>query len=198
MIGTKWGIKNKQRVGEVVRNKAHLVTQGFSQVEGLDFGEIFAHVTHLKAIMILLAFTAFKGFKLYQMNVKSTFLNSVIRRKCLLGSLQVSRTPSIPIEYTSFQRFLYGLKQASWAWYVRLKTFLLEHEYVMGSVDKSIFTLKYDNDFLLVQIYVDDINFGGSSHALVSSFQKMMEKEIHMSMMGELNFFLGIQVKQTK
>jgi hypothetical protein len=68
----------------------------------------------------------------------------------------------------------------------------------MGSVDKSIFTLKYDNDFLLVQIYVDDINFGGSSHALVSSFQEIMEKEIHMSMMGELTFFLGIQVKQTK
>jgi hypothetical protein len=63
------------------------------------------------------------------------------------------------------------------AWYVRIKTFLLDHEYVMGSVDKTFFTLKYDNDFLLVQVYVDDIIFGGSSHALVSSFQKMMENE---------------------
>jgi hypothetical protein len=68
----------------------------------------------------------------------------------------------------------------------------------MGSVDKTLFTLKYGNDLLLVQIYVDDIIFGGSSHVLVSSFQKMMEKEFQMSMMGELTFFLGIKVKQMK
>jgi hypothetical protein len=62
------------------------------------------------------------------------------------------------------------LKQAPWAWYTRLKTFLLEHRYVMGSVDKTLFALKYGNEFLLVQIYVDDIIFGGSSHFLVSRF----------------------------
>jgi hypothetical protein len=64
-----------------VRNKAHLVAQGFSQVEGLDFGEAFAHVAHLEAIRILLAFAASKGFKLYQMNVKSAFLNGVIQEE---------------------------------------------------------------------------------------------------------------------
>jgi hypothetical protein len=84
------------------------------------------------------------------------------------------------------------------AWYARLKTFLLDHGYVMGSVDKTLFTLKHGTDFLLVQIYVDDFIFGGSSHILVSSFYEMMEKEVQMSMMGELAFFLGIQVKQTK
>jgi hypothetical protein len=68
----------------------------------------------------------------------------------------------------------------------------------MGSVDKTLFTLNYGTDFLLVQIYVDDIIFGGSSHTLVSRFQEMMESEFHMSMIGELTFFLGIQVKQTK
>jgi hypothetical protein len=93
---------------------------------------------------------------------------------------------------------LYELNQASWAWYVRLKTFLLDHGYEMGSVDKTLFTLKHGNVFLPVQIYVDDIIFGGSSHVLVSSFQKMMEKEFQMSMMGELTFFLSIQVKQMK
>jgi hypothetical protein len=84
---------------------------------------------------------------------------------------------------------LYGLKQASRAWYARLKNFLLEHGYVMESVDKALFTLKHGNDFLLVQIYVDDIIFGVSSHVLVSSFQKMMEKEFQMSMMRALTFF---------
>jgi hypothetical protein len=69
---------------------------------------------------------------------------------------------------------------------------------VMGRVDKTLFTLKHGNDFLLVQIYVDDIIFGGSSHSLVSSFQEMMENEFQMSMMGDLTFFLGIQVKKMK
>jgi hypothetical protein len=69
---------------------------------------------------------------------------------------------------------------------------------VMGSIDKTLFTLNHDTDFLFVQIYVDDIIFGGSSHSLVSSFQKMMENEFQMSIMGELTFFLGIQVKQMK
>jgi hypothetical protein len=68
----------------------------------------------------------------------------------------------------------------------------------MWSVDKTLFTLNHSTDFLLVQIYVDDIIFGGSSHSLVSSFQEMMENEFQMSMMGELTFFLGIQVKQMK
>jgi hypothetical protein len=72
---------------------------------------------------------------------------------------------------------LYGLKQASRVWYARLKTFLLKHGYMMGSVDKTLFTIKYGNDFLLVHIYVDDIIFGGFSHTLVSSFHEMMEKE---------------------
>jgi hypothetical protein len=72
---------------------------------------------------------------------------------------------------------LYGLKQVSWAWYARLKTFLLDHGYVMGSIDKTLFTLKHSNDFLLVQIYVDYIIFSGSSHVLVPGFQEMMEKE---------------------
>jgi hypothetical protein len=93
---------------------------------------------------------------------------------------------------------LYGLKQAPRAWYARLKSFLLEHGYVMGSVDKTLFTIKHGNDFLLVQIYMDDIIFGDSSHSLVSSFQTMMQNEFQMSIIGELTFFLGIQVKQTK
>jgi hypothetical protein len=73
-------------------------------------------------------------------------------------------------------KVLYGLKQAPWAWYARLKTFLLEHGYVMGSLDKILFTLNHDNDFLFIQIYVDDIIFSDSSHSLVSIFQEIMEE----------------------
>jgi hypothetical protein len=80
VIGTKWVFKNKQgEDSEVVRNKAHLVAQEYSQVEGQDFGETFAPIARLEAIRVLLSFVTSKGFKLYQMDVKSVFLNGVIQ-----------------------------------------------------------------------------------------------------------------------
>jgi hypothetical protein len=181
-----------------VRNKAHLVAQGYGQLEGLDFGETFAPVAHLEAIRILLAFVTSKGFKLYQMNVKSAFLNDVIQDEVYVRQLSDFESPKYPDRVYKFSKALYGFKQVSWTWYARLKTFLLEHRYVMGSVDKTIFTFNHVTDFLLVQIYVNDIIFCGSSHTLVSRFQEMMENEFQMSMMRELTFFLGIQVKQMK
>jgi hypothetical protein len=87
VIGTKWVFENKHEDdGEIVRNKACLVAQGFSQVEGLDFGETFAPVARLEAIRIFLAFATSKGFKLYQMDVKNAFLNGVIQGRAMLGS----------------------------------------------------------------------------------------------------------------
>jgi hypothetical protein len=86
-------------------------------------------------------------------------------------------SPKYPDRVYKLSKTLYGLKQAPRAWYARLKTFLLEHGYVMGSIDKTLFTLNHGTDFLLVQIYVDDIIFGGSSHTLLSRFQEMMESE---------------------
>jgi hypothetical protein len=171
VIGIKWVFKNKQgEDGEIVRNKTHLVTQGFSQVKGLDFGETFAPVARLEAIRILLPFAASKGFKLYQMDVKSSFLNIVIQEEVYVMQPPGFENPKFPHRVYKLSKALYELKQASRVWYARFKTFLLEHEYVMESVDKIIFTLKHDTDFLLIQIYVDDIIFGGSSHTLVSRF----------------------------
>jgi hypothetical protein len=178
VIGTKWVFKNKQgEDGDVVRNKARLVAQGYSQVEGLDFGETFAPVARLEAIRILLAFAASKGFKLYQMDVKSAFLNDVIQEEVYVRPPLGFESPKYPDIVYKLSKALYGLKQALRAWYARLKTFLLEHGYVMGSVDKTPFTLNHGTNFLHVSIYVDDIIFGGSSHTLVSRFLEMMESE---------------------
>jgi hypothetical protein len=166
-----------------VRNKARLVAQGSR------LWETFAPVARLEAIRILLAFAASKGFKLYQMDVKSAFLNGVIQEEVYVRHPPGFESPKYPDRVYKLSKALYGLKQVSGAWYTRLKMFLLEHGYVMGSVDNTLFTLNHDTDFLLIQIYVDDIIFGGSSHSLVSRFQEMMESEFQMSMMGELTFF---------
>jgi hypothetical protein len=153
-----------------VRNKARIVAQGYNQVEGLDFGDTFAHVARLEAIRILLAFATSKGFKLYQIDVKIAFLNGVIQEEVYVRQPLGFESPKYPDRVYKLSKALYGLKQALRAWYARLKTFLLKHGYVMGSVDKTLFTLNHGTDFLLVQIYVNDIIFCGSSHTLVSRF----------------------------
>jgi hypothetical protein len=132
------------------------------------------------------------------MDMKSAFLNGVIQEEVYVRQPPGFESPKCPDRVYKLSKALYGIKQVLRAWCARLKTFLLEHRYVMGSVDKTLFTLNHGTDFLLIQIYVDDIIFSGSSHTLVSRFQEMMESEFQMSMMGELTFFLGIQVKQTK
>jgi hypothetical protein len=176
----------------VVRNKATLVAQEFCQKEGVDFEETFAPVAHIEAIRMLLAYAALKGFKLYQMDVKSAFLNRYIEEEVYVRQPPSFENPKYPNHVYKFHKVLYGLKQAPRVWYERLKVFLLAKGFKIGFVDKTLFLLKQGTDTLLVQIYVDDIIFGGSSHALVVKFSKTMSREFEMSMMGELTFFLGL------
>ncbi|WVZ84368.1 LOW QUALITY PROTEIN: hypothetical protein U9M48_031407, partial [Paspalum notatum var. saurae] len=196
-IGTKWVFKNKQgEDGMVIRNKWRLVAQGFCQKEGIDYEETFAPVARLEAIRIFLAFAASKDFKLQQMDVKSAFLNGFIEEELYVRQPPGFESARFSDRVYKLRKALYGLKQAPRAWYARLKSFLLKSGFVMGSVDKTLFLLSRGSDTLIVHIYVDDIIFGGSSHALVSSFAEQMSREFEMSLMGELQFFLGLQIKQ--
>ncbi|WVZ75854.1 LOW QUALITY PROTEIN: hypothetical protein U9M48_023878 [Paspalum notatum var. saurae] len=188
-IGTKWVFKNKQgEDGMVVRNKARLVAQGFYQKEGIDYEETFAPVARLEAIRILLAFAASKGFKLQQMDVKSAFLNGFIEEEVYVRQPPGFESARFLDRVYKLRKALYGLKQAPRAWYARLKSFC------SSLVDKTLFLLSRGGDTTIVRIYVDDIIFGGSSHALFC-FERM-SGEFEMSLMGELRFFLGLQIKQ--
>ena len=92
---------------------------------------------------------------------------------------------------------MYGLKQAPRAWYERLISYLSENSFKKGQVDTTLFTITNDyGDLLIVQIYVDDIIFCSTNTLLCDEFDSIMQKEFEMSMMGELNFFLGLQIKQ--
>jgi hypothetical protein len=179
--------KNKEgENGEVVRNKSRLVAQGYSQKEGIDYEETFAPVAHLEAIRILLAFSVAKGFKLYQMDVKSAFLNGFLVEEVFMKQPPGFEGAEFIHMVYRLRKELYGLKQAPHAWYGRLRGFLFSKGFEMGKVDKTLFLLRQGDDILIVQIYVDDIVFGGSSHSLVVRFAEDMSKEFKMSMMGEL------------
>ncbi|GJV94616.1 retrovirus-related pol polyprotein from transposon TNT 1-94 [Tanacetum coccineum] len=197
IIGTKWVFRNKlDENGVVSRNKARLVAQGYNQQEGIDYDETYAPVARLESIRILLAYACALDFKLFQMDVKSAFLNGFINEEVYVAQ---------PLGFIDFEKLdhvyklkkaLYGLKQAPKAWYDRLKAFLIKHEYKIGMVDNTLFTKKKSSNLIIVQIYVDDIIFGSTCQDMCDEFAKIMHDEFEMSMMGELNFFLGLQIKQ--
>jgi hypothetical protein len=196
VIGTKWVFRNKQdENGVVTRNKTRLVAQGFTQVEGLDFEEMYAPVARLEAIRMFLAYAAHHDFKLYQMDVKSTFLNGRIQELVYVKQPPGFEDPKFPNHVFKLQKALYGLKQALRAWYECLKEFLLKQGFEIGKADPTLFTHKVRNDIFVCQIYVNDIIFGSTNHVYCEKFSRIMTKRFKMSMMGELKFFLGFQIK---
>jgi hypothetical protein len=198
VIGTKWVFRNNQdEHGVITRNKARLVAQGFTQIEGLDFGETYAPVARLDSIRILLVYATHHDFKLYQMEVKSAFLNAPLSKLVYVEQLPDFEDPKFPNHVYKLHKVLYGLKQAPRA-YECLKDFLLKNDFVMGKTDSSLFTHKVDKDIIACQIYVDDIIFGSTDKKFCEEFSRIMTKRFEMSMMGELNFFHGFQVKQMK
>ncbi|GJS02381.1 putative ribonuclease H-like domain-containing protein [Tanacetum coccineum] len=180
----------------VVRNKARLVAQGHRQEEGIDYDEVFAPVARIEAIRLFLAFASYMGFMVYQMDVKSAFLYGEIDEEVYVTQPKGFEDPCFPKHVYKVVKALYGLHQAPRAWYARLSTFLLKHNYRRGTIDKTLFIKKDSRDIILVQVYVDDIIFGSTKKAWCDEFEVLMKGEFEMSAMGELTFFLGLQVKQ--
>nr|GEU62217.1 reverse transcriptase domain-containing protein [Tanacetum cinerariifolium] len=189
--------RNKLDKNNVVsQNKARLVAQGYNQQKGIDYDETYAPVARLESIRILLAYACALDFKLFQMDVKSAFLNGFINEEVYvaqpLGFIDFKK----PDHVYKLKKALFGLKQAPKAWYVRLKAFLIKHEYKIGMVDNTLFTKKKSSNLIIVQIYVNYIIFGLTCQDMCDEFAKIMHDEFEMSMMGELNFFLRLQIKQ--
>ena len=197
IIGTKWIFKNKSNeFGTIIRNKARLVAQGYTQVEGIDFDETFAPVARLESIRLLLSIACLIGFRLFQMDVKSAFLNGVLNEEVYVEQPKGFEDPHAPNHVYKLDKALYGLKQAPRAWYEKLTNFLVSHGYKRGGVDQTLFIKNVDSHIIIAQIYVDDIIFGSTSESEVKIFVDQMKSEFEMSMVGELTFFLGLQVKQ--
>ncbi|GJT77434.1 putative ribonuclease H-like domain-containing protein [Tanacetum coccineum] len=197
VIGTKWVYRNKRdERGVVVRNKARLVAQGHRQEEGIDYDEVFAPVARIEAIRLFLAFASFMGFIVYQMDVKSAFLYGTIDEEVYVSQPPGFVDPDHPKKVYKVVKALYGLHQAPRAWYATLSTFLEKHGYRRGTIDKTLFIKKDKKDIMLVQVYVDDIIFGSTRKSWCDEFEALMKGRFQMSSMGELIFFLGLQVKQ--
>ncbi|KAJ9539364.1 LOW QUALITY PROTEIN: hypothetical protein OSB04_032097 [Centaurea solstitialis] len=197
IIDLKWIFKNKKdEDGIVTRNKARLVAKGFKQQTGIDYDETFAPVARIEAIRIFLAYAAHKKFTVYQMDVKTAFLNGELKEEVYVSQPEgfVDRTK--PNHVYILDKALYGLKQAPRAWYDHLSNALLDNGFYKGKIDPTLFIKTEGDDILLVQIYVDDIIFGSTNSDMCTWFSDLMTTRFEMSMLRELSFFLGLQVLQ--
>ncbi|GKB30405.1 putative ribonuclease H-like domain-containing protein [Tanacetum coccineum] len=196
-IGAKWVFRNKKdERGIMIKNKARLVAQGYTQEEGIDYDEVFAPVARIEEIRLFLAYASFKDFVVYQMDVKSAFLYGKIEEEVYVYQPPGFKDPDFPSRVYKVEKALYGLHQAPRAWYETFSTYLLDNRFQRGKIDKTLFIRRDKGDIILVQVYVADIIFGSTKKSLCTEFEKMMHLKFQMSSMGELTFFLGLQVKQ--
>ncbi|GJY63030.1 retrovirus-related pol polyprotein from transposon TNT 1-94 [Tanacetum coccineum] len=198
LIKLKWIYKVKtDEFGGVLKNKAKLVAQGFSQEEGIDFEESFALVARIEAICIFVANAVNKNMMIFQMDVKTAFLNGELKEEVYVSQPEGFVDQEYPLHVYKLKKALYGLKQAPRTWYDMLSSFLISQHFSKGAVDLTLFTRKAGNDLLLVQIYVDDIIFASTNTALCNEFANQMTTKFKMSMMGQMSFFLGLQISQS-
>ncbi|GJZ18425.1 retrovirus-related pol polyprotein from transposon TNT 1-94 [Tanacetum coccineum] len=197
IINLKWIFKVKQdEFGGVLKNKARLVAKGYRQEERIDFKESFAPVARIEAIRIFLANVANKNMTIYQMDVKTAFLNGELREEVYVSQPKGFVDQDNPTHVYRLKKALYGLKQAPRVWYDMLSSFLLSQKFSKGAIDPTLFTRKEGKDILMVQIYIDDIIFASTDPNLCDIFADKMITNFKMSMMGKMSFFLGLQISQ--
>ncbi|GKA30018.1 retrovirus-related pol polyprotein from transposon TNT 1-94, partial [Tanacetum coccineum] len=165
--------------------------------EGIDFEESFAPVARIEAIRIFIANAATKNMIIYQMDVKTAFLNGDLQEEVFVSQPKGFEDQENPTHVYRLKKALYGLKQAPRAWYDTLSKFLMANNFFKGAVDPTLFTRKSGKHILLVQIYVDDIIFASTDLNACNIFSKEMSSKFQMSMMGQMSFFLGLQVSQS-
>nr|GEV08712.1 retrovirus-related Pol polyprotein from transposon TNT 1-94 [Tanacetum cinerariifolium] len=198
VITLKWIYKVKlDELGGIQKNKARLVARGYRQEEGIDFEESFDPVARLDAIRIFLAFVAHVNMIIYQMDVKTAFLNGILREEIYVSQPDGFVDKDNLNHVYKLKKALYRLKQAPRAWYNLLSKFLLFQEFSKGTVDPILFIRRQGKYILLVQIYVDDIIYASTTPELCDQFSKIMCLKFKMSMMGKISFFLGLQISQS-
>nr|GEU41791.1 retrovirus-related Pol polyprotein from transposon TNT 1-94 [Tanacetum cinerariifolium] len=194
----KWIFKNKNdEENTIILNKSRLVVRGYRQEEGLYFEESFASIARMESIRIFLAYVAHKLFTVFQMDVKTAFLHGSLKEDVYVCQPEGFIDADHSSHVYKLKKALYGLKQAPRAWCDELSMFLLQNHFFKGTIDPTMFIRRFDDDILVVQVYVDYIIFGSTHPMYTQLFFDLMKSRFEMLMMGEMTFFLGLQVNQS-
>lgn len=196
-IDLKWVFKEKRdQNGEVTKHKARLVAKGYVQRQGVDFDEVFAPVTRLETVRLLLALAAKNHWEVHHLDVKSAFLNGTLLEEVYVRQPKGFVKPGQEDKVYRLLKALYGLRQAPRAWYSRLNQYLLQLGFVKCPFEHAVYTKKYGADSLVVGVYVDDLIVTGTSLPDILKFKGDMSREFDMSDLGKLSYYLGLEVTQ--
>ncbi|CAL8133642.1 unnamed protein product [Prunus armeniaca] len=173
VIGVKWVYKTKLKLdGSIQKHKARLVVKGYAQKSGIDFNETFAPVPRLDTIRILIALAAQRGWKLYQLDVKSMFLNGILKEEVYVDQPEGLVVKHYEDKVYKLKKALYGLKHAPRAWYEEIHAYLISCGYVRSTSEAILYCkTKKDSGTLIVSIYVDDIVYIGNDEELTAEFK---------------------------
>lgn len=196
-IGCKWVFKLKQNAdGSLNRYKARLVAKGFHQKPGFDFGETFSPVVKPVTVRVVLTVALSNHWPIKQLDINNAFLNGTLSEEVYMSQPPgfVSHSSDLVCK---LHKSLYGLRQAPRAWFTKLASTLLKFGFINARSDTSLFVRKTTTSIIYILVYVDDIIITGSSTLEVSQLTSSLHKEFALKDLGDLNYFLGIQVTKT-
>jgi hypothetical protein len=201
IVGSKWVFRaKKDAAGNVVRYKARLVAQGFSQVPGVDYFDTFAPVARLASIRAVLAMAAVNDYEIHQIDVKGAYLNGKLTSEETIFMKQPPgyATPGLHTKVCRLFKTLYGLKQSGRRWYQRLVEIMKSLGFLQCEVDQAVFYRRKGTGLIIVLVHVDDCTIAATSMLLIENFKKAMAKHVEISDLGELHWILGIEVRRER
>lgn len=198
VIGVKWIYKTKlNELGEIDKFKARLVAKGYTQKQGIDYTEVFAPVSRLDTIRLIIATAAQKGWSLFQLDVKSAFLYGKLDEEVFVEQPKGYVVKGSEAKVYKLHKALYGLKQAPRAWFSRIEAYFLQQGFTASKNERTLFFKEDGNGgILIVSIYVDDLIYTGNSLKMMNDFKSSMKNEFSMTDLGKMKYFLGIEVTQ--
>ncbi|KAK0607717.1 hypothetical protein LWI29_019074 [Acer saccharum] len=199
VVGLKWVYKTKYKSdGSIQKYKARLVAKGYMQREGIDFEETFALVARFDTIRTVLALAAHNKWCVYQFDVKSAFLNGVLDEEVYVQQPQGYEIAGEENKVYKLKKTLYGLKQAPKAWCDLINGHFKLHGFHTSESEPTLYVkLRGNDEILIVCLYVDDLIYTSNSAALIAEFKNFMIDEFEMTDLGLMNYFLGLEVKQS-
>lgn len=199
VIGLKWIFKLKKDAdGRIVKHKARLVAKGYVQEYGVDFEEVFAPVTRIETVRLLLALAAKNDWVIHHLDVKTAFLNGEINEDVYVVQPEGFEKPGQEQKVYKLLKALYGLRQAPRAWYAKLNSCLADLGFTRFPSEHAVYTRKEGEEGLVIAVYVDDLLITGSSKEMIERFKNEMSQKFEMTDLGKLSYYLGMEVEQGK
>ena len=202
IVGSKWVFRaKKDAAGNVIRYKARLVAQGFSQVPGVDYFDMFAPVAKLASIRAVLAIAAAEDLEMHQIDIKGAYLNGELTNREIIYMQQPPGYHILPKEglVCHLRKTLYGLKQSGRRWYQKLCEIMMTHlGFQRSDVDQAVFFRREKESLSIVLVHVDDCTITATSMNLINDFKLRISQHVEITDLGELHWLLGIEVKRDR